>query len=279
MNFSEQGLRTSRCTSTLGGSRSIASRKRLSMAKVCSWIRNSILNTDKNTEVLKQPLHTSVAIDIADFNDYNLEEQLKIGISVKDFKAVIIHATTLKAPIMARYSIPRRPMQLSYSDGGLQCEFVFMTSGNSLDASATPRTSVSRTSASEARMRQSPQTLPLHQRRQPNRSPMPPPAWPTSRGAALETASQRTTRPSPPAPRASVNEESLFVGGDDEDDQVWGERTYEEDEGELRWVCHYYEFSSTNCVLTESGFCGHQSRQRHVFSVRQSSHGRQTEVG
>ena len=48
-------------------------------------------------EILKQPVHTSVAIDTKDFGEFMVEEKLHVAISAKDFKAIVTHADTLKA--------------------------------------------------------------------------------------------------------------------------------------------------------------------------------------
>ena len=186
--------------------------------------------------MLKQPLHTSVAINIEDFEDYNLEEKLKVGISVKDFKAIIMHAVSLKTTISAQYSGSGRPMQLAYSESGMQCKFILMTSGNARGASVKLGPMISRASASQPRTTGNSHVLPLHQRGQqanPGRTSSTPSA---PRDNGRDPADQRAQRPSPPAPRASINEESLFVMDEDEEEQVWGERNFDEDEGELKWV-------------------------------------------
>ena len=87
---------------------------------------------------------------------------------------------------------------------------------------------------------------------------MPPPVQPASRTIDHEPPSQRPARQSPPAPRASINEESLFVTDDDEEDQVWGERNFDEDEGELKWVqSRGIELEEKLSSLLE-GFCVHK---------------------
>jgi cell cycle checkpoint control protein RAD9A len=47
---------------------------------------------NSNTEVLKHPVHTSVAADKRDFQEYNVEENMHVAINLKDFKAVVGHA-------------------------------------------------------------------------------------------------------------------------------------------------------------------------------------------
>ena len=96
------------------------------------------------SEVLKQPLQTSVTIDALDFEQLKAEENQHIGISVKDFKNMVIHASTLRASVTALYTQPRRPLQFSYSGFGLYCEFTLQTIG---EASETHGPSVARIAA------------------------------------------------------------------------------------------------------------------------------------
>ena len=189
---------------------------------------------------MKQPLHTAIAIDTADFEEFDVEDKIHTGISVKDFKAIVLHADTLKTSISALYSHPTRPMQLSYSENGMHSEFTLQTLGEFRGASTIPAPvpipSVLRQSTSRPPTRQSAQGLTLQEPRDNTTQSMPPPPQPVTRSFP-QLVSQRTARPSPPPPRASINEESLFVPDDEEEERIWGDKSYEEeDEGELRWV-------------------------------------------
>jgi len=88
-------------------------------------------------EILKQPLHTTIAIDTSEFGEFNVAEKLHIVISVKDFKSIITHAGITNTIVKALYSQPSSPMQITYSDEGLLCEFILMTIGESRGSSAT----------------------------------------------------------------------------------------------------------------------------------------------
>jgi cell cycle checkpoint control protein RAD9A len=184
---------------------------------------------------LKRPLHTSVAIDIEDFEAFSVEEKIHTGINVKDFKAIVLHAETLKASITALYSHPTRPMQLSYIEHGMECEFTLMTIGEYRGGPITAAPAITRPTSARPPSKQSVQGLQLQENNDRSAQEMPPPLQPASRSFG-QVASQRIARPSPPPPRASVNEESLFVTEEDDEDRVWGAGVYEEDEGELRWV-------------------------------------------
>lgn len=50
--------------------------------------------------------------------------------SVKDFRAAVSHAETLRTTVTAQYSVPTRPLLLSYKIEGIVCEITLMTSGD-----------------------------------------------------------------------------------------------------------------------------------------------------
>ena len=191
-------------------------------------------------EVLKQPLQTCVAIDVLEFESFNVEERVHIGISVKDFKSIVLHAETLKASIAASFSRPSHPMQLSYRERGMQCEFTLMTTGEYRGGSVTPAPAVAQNSSATPSDRQAPRQSPATQsltEKLPRESSnaMPPPTQPASRSFAREFPSQRPPRPSPPPPKASLDEESLFIPAESNDDRRWGEKIFDEDEDILGW--------------------------------------------
>lgn len=190
---------------------------------------------DGDVDVLKQPLQTSITIDNLDFEEFKVEELLHVGISVKDFKAIVTHAETLKTSITALYTFPTRPMQLSYHEQGMQCEFTLMTIGEYRGGSVTPAPAairqVSAAPAEKASSRQSTVQTVIP----PKTSTMPPPSQPLSRSFTREPQSQRTQRPSPPPPKASLDPESLFLPADEDDDRIWGERNYDVEQDTLGW--------------------------------------------
>lgn len=175
-----------------------------------------------------------MAIDTVDFEDYAVEEKIHIGISVKDFKAAVMHAETLKTSITALFSRPGRPMQLAYGEYGMQCEFTLMTIGEYRGGSVTPSPAVARNTSVTPSDRQPSHQPSAQDDRQEITNAMPPPVQPASRSFTREPPSQRPPRPSPPPPEASLDEESLFVPVVNDDDQVWGERNFE-DEDTLGW--------------------------------------------
>ncbi|PGH16662.1 hypothetical protein AJ79_01534 [Helicocarpus griseus UAMH5409] len=192
-------------------------------------------------EILKQPVHTSVAIDTKDFDHFTVEDKLHVAINVKDFKAIVMHAYSLNGNVVARYTRPCRPMQVSYEVEGLICEFTLMTRGEAGETSS----SVNGNRELSAR----PYSRPVHmasreRTREPTREPTReqtanPPEVPESihRNHILQPPSQIATRQESeagPMPHPSVPFESLFVPADD--DQQWDEPRYgDEDEDTLGW--------------------------------------------
>lgn len=188
--------------------------------------------TKHRAEILKQPLQTSVAVDTLDFDEFSVEDRLHIGISVKDFKAIVTHADTLNASITASYSNPTRPLQLAYTEKGMQCEFTLMTIGDYRGGSVTPATATGR----EISTRPAERPASVQPSARLVAEAMPPPVEPASRNFVRESASQRPRRPSPPPPQASLDPESLFLSAGDEDDRRWDEKNYVEDEEDtLGW--------------------------------------------
>ncbi|KAL8687731.1 MAG: hypothetical protein Q9218_006182 [Villophora microphyllina] len=218
-------------------------------------------------ETLKHPLETSIAIDTLDFEEFSVEEKVHIAISVKDFKAIVLHAETLKTSIQAQYSFPTRPMQITYQEHGMQCEFTLATIGDHRGSSMPPAPiSLRNTPAIPTEIQPSRQasvqpTQTTNNRVADDRSKeaMPPPSQPASRTFARalpsqpvpgsfqrESLSQKSARPSPPPPKASLDPESLFLPTGD-DDQQWDETNYDDDEDVLGWD------ASANQVGPEKG--------------------------
>ena len=195
------------------------------------------ISTEIMLDILKQPLHTSITIDNLDFEAFEVEESLHIGITVKDFRAIATHAETLKTSVTALYSYPARPIHLSYHTHGMQCEYTLMTVGEYRGPSITPNPPASK-QATGSPMQQStkPQrntALPVVERKT---TAMPPPSHPASRNIIKELpTSQRFQRPSPPPPKASLDPESLFLPQYDDEDRQWGEKNFDEEEDTVGW--------------------------------------------
>lgn len=182
--------------------------------------------TDFGTEILKQPLRTTIAVDTLEFAEFSVEEQLHIVISVKDFKSIITHAGITNTIVKALYSRPQCPMQLTYSDEGMTSEFILMTSGEVRGLSQAPVPEASRAGSKRPATRQ-----PLEAR---SNSEMPPPPASAAPSRARENANKRAPRPSPPPPQPSIQSNALFMPQNDED-RRWDPVNDDDDEPMLLW--------------------------------------------
>ena len=117
----------------------------------------------------------------------------------------------------------------------MECAFTLSTTGESRGGFVTKAQPVSRNRSAAPSVNQD-STVPSQQP-QSQQSPvhMPPPVQPASRSFVRESESQLPIRPSLSAPIASISHESLFVSENEDDDERWGEKNYEEDEDELGW--------------------------------------------
>ncbi|GIJ88725.1 hypothetical protein Asppvi_007652 [Aspergillus pseudoviridinutans] len=165
-------------------------------------------------EILKQPVHTSVAIDKRDFEDFSAEDELHIAITLKDFKAIIIHAETTGVQITARYTRPCRPLQLAYDFEGVRTEFTLMTTGED-DSGDFPS---SRAAVPELSARQTPAPVHVSQNHAAsNTERMPPPRSRSLRpltGTTNRVKETNVQSQQPPPP--SIRFDSLFVPADDD---------------------------------------------------------------
>ncbi|KAI1188328.1 Rad9-domain-containing protein [Nemania serpens] len=187
-------------------------------------------------EVLKKPLQTSVAVARDEFGSFHVEEDhLHIVISVKDFRAIIQHASILGADICANYSMPARPMQLRYDGDGIKCEFLLMTVGERGTPGQKGRKT--RTNAKGAAGPQLEETATRANSHAP--APVPPTAPKTSQSRPNPMPSLRPPieRPSQRPPPATLESESLFVPQDN--DEQWEPVNVDEDDeeenGRLGW--------------------------------------------
>ena len=65
-----------------------------------------------------------------------MQNDMHIIINVKDFRAIVTHAETLRGSLSAQFSFPSRPMQFSYQNFGGHCEFTLTTQGDLREASS-----------------------------------------------------------------------------------------------------------------------------------------------
>lgn len=172
-------------------------------------------------------MQSAVTIKKADFDDFNAQEMVHIGISVKDFRNIITHADSLRVTITALYSQPSQPLQFGYSGQGLRCEFTLMTIGT-FRGSTVPAASRAQTHDPKRRTsvfngsdasRATSEMLP----------PLRTPGRPESRSA--ETLGGRSER-IPSDFGVNRDSEPLFVTRDD-DDRQWEPQESRDDDNEI----------------------------------------------
>jgi cell cycle checkpoint control protein RAD9A len=195
-------------------------------------------------EILKHPLVTAVAVNTSDFDSFNVQPGLHIIINVKDFKAIVTHADTLKTSLKAYYSQPTRPLQFSYGCDGLLCEFTLMTSG---DYSAAPPTAAPQTISSRQTSRASSNSTEQTETRS-MRPDMPPPIEPASR----RDRSSRLGKPGSRQTSVQQDPESLFVPDPEEEDAAWAPVDYEREET-LGWDASADHDASVFPTFRDSG--------------------------
>ncbi|PNH60740.1 hypothetical protein VD0002_g6946 [Verticillium dahliae] len=203
-------------------------------------------------EVLKKPLHTSIAIEIDEFEDIEVEDKLRIVMNVRDFRAIIQHAGIAGTNLSARYSTPARPIQVTYPGDGIACEFLLMTVG---ERGGNPAQKTRKGSKAVNGARQRQQLEPTSRRasaapsqaseRQPDvedqappkvSSGMPPPpqpSMPSGRATAARTSAFDLRPSQRPPPTSTMRSEGLFV----EDDR-WepvNDDEEEEENARLEW--------------------------------------------
>ncbi|KAG6365260.1 hypothetical protein INS49_006869 [Diaporthe citri] len=191
-----------------------------------------------NEAVLKKPLHTSIAVEMDEFDDIEVADKLHIIISVRDFRAILQHANWTSGDLNATYSRPGRPMKISYGRDGIVCEFVLMTVDEKSTTVQKKGQSKAATKASRPSLNAAPNTPAAganNDSRQPTPAPpreqqeqqarMPPPA----RRSTAPRSSQFDIRAPLVQPQSTLKSESLFLPQPD-DDEMWAPVNPDDDE-------------------------------------------------
>lgn len=178
------------------------------------------------TDVLKQPLHTSIAIDTVEFKDFIVEEKLHIIFSVKDFKSIVAHAGTTNTIVSAHYSTPGLPMKLEYSDDAMAAEYVLMTIGDMRNAAVSQ-------SASQRLAARIPLDASSARHGAASSGSMAPPLG--RQNTARDISKAKIVRPSPPPPPSSALGESMFIPAA-ADDAQWDPVDFDAEDNDMpRW--------------------------------------------
>lgn len=187
-----------------------------------------------------------------EFDDIEVAEKLHIIISVRDFRAILQHATNwTSGNLNATYSRPGRPMKIFYGRDGIDCDFVLMTVDEKSTAVQKKGQSKAATKAARPALNAAPNTpaaganndsrqatpAPPRQQQEPQ-AKMPPPA----RRSTAPRSSQFDIRAPLVQPQSTLKSESLFLPQPD-DDETWAPvNPDEEEEGEnprLEWDASY----------------------------------------
>ncbi|KAK6086526.1 hypothetical protein SCUP515_00092 [Seiridium cupressi] len=195
-------------------------------------------------EVLKKPLHTSIAVERDEFENFEAsEESIHVVISVKDFRAITQHAAPLNSDITANYSLPSRPMQLSYEGDGIKSEFLLMTVGDRGASAQKGKKGKANTKGPK------PPQLEAAASRATSHAPTPPmQPQPARQERPMLSLRPSNTRPSQRAPPPAFDDDdSLFVP--QENDNQWEPVNLNEDEEEenarLEWNASAQPVSSS----------------------------------
>jgi len=225
--------------------------------------------THVQSELLKQPLETAVSIHIDDFENFHAEEDMHVVISVKDFKAIVTHAETLRTPVIAAFSRPSRPLQFSYQTLGMHCEFILMTSGDyrGTATSSTPKSVTTRPSTrqSSALSTQAPAPTTIN-------TDMPPPPKPMSTLSQIQRKPLSALNRGISLTAPSQDSDSLFVPNDVDGDRRWEEPDYDNEEAEdmLGWDANGELNSAYHPTLRDAGsHAPNQQTQQSDDSISQ----------
>jgi cell cycle checkpoint control protein RAD9A len=210
-------------------------------------------------EILKQPVETAVALHIQDFDDFHAEEDVHIVINVKDFRAIVTHAETLKGALSAQFSRPGRPLLFRSTEHGITCEFILMTSGEYRAAPLTAEPKIVSTRPGRQSSRQA-SAAPLRPSRQSTMDPDPSTRQPSvasglpsrqSSHVPIPTVEGEMAPPPRPVPvngqpsmligrrisqattRSNADSESLFMPLADQDESRWESLDLDEEQGEM----------------------------------------------
>lgn len=182
--------------------------------------------------VLKKPLHTSIAVEVDEFNDIEVEDKVHIIISVKDFRAILQHANSTSGELSAAYSSPGRPMKLSYHGDGILCEFTLMTVGEKSDAAQrSKRIRTNGPKSARPGLEAAPRGASVVQDNPPPATIIPREQAPRDHPArqSIRRQTQFEIRPTQMPPPPTFRSESLFVPQED-DDRQWEPVNPEDDE-------------------------------------------------
>lgn len=175
-------------------------------------------------------------MDLDEFEDVEVEDELHIIVPVRDFRAVVQHAGIASTELSTRYSHPGQPIKIWYTGDAMQCDFLLMTvgergnPGQKMRRQRGGKKSAARELEAASRRGSAPSSERAASVPQP--TPQPSVARPS-----VQRKGYFEMRPSQaPPPPSRLMSDSLFVGGDDDDE--WApvrDDEEEEEDARLEW--------------------------------------------
>jgi cell cycle checkpoint control protein RAD9A len=172
-------------------------------------------------------MKTTVILNTGDFSHMQVQENLHIVISVKDFKAIVTHAQALDAVLNAFYSDAGRPLQFMYKKGSVLCQYTLMTAGENRALPAMSGSSSNRKASSN-------ESISIPQPKSQFTS-MPPPPRPRERRNLRSLGRRGTASDATSAVSNGKESDNLFVTQDDDEDRAWDPPNYDTGEETLGW--------------------------------------------
>lgn len=175
-------------------------------------------------------------MDLDEFEDVEVEDELHIIVPVRDFRAIVQHAGAAGTELSTRYSHPGQPIKVWYAGDAMHCDFLLMTVGERGNPGQKMR-------KQRAGKKAAAPELEAASRRAS--------AAPSERAASVSRPTPQASVPRPsvqrrgyfemrpsqaPPPPSRMMSESLFVGGDDDDE--WApvrDEDEEEEDARLEW--------------------------------------------
>lgn len=176
-------------------------------------------------------------MDLDEFEDVEVEDELHIIVPVRDFRAIVQHAGAAGTELSTRYSHPGQPIKVWYAGDAMHCDFLLMTVGERGNPGQKMRSQRKGKKAAapelEAASRRA-SAAPSERAASVSR-PTPQPSVPRP---SVQRRGYFEMRPSQaPPPPSRMMSESLFVGGGDDDDE-WApvrDEDEEEEDARLEW--------------------------------------------
>jgi cell cycle checkpoint control protein RAD9A len=193
-----------------------------------------------------------------------VQEKLHTVVNVKDFKAVVSHASTLDSVLNAYYSSPGRPLQFSYRKDELYCQFTVMTAGEY--RGGQPPTTTTTTPAIIRPPSAQPQSETFIRQSGNSRS-MPPPARPDTRRNPRSLGRRESTSTSKSSDSQAQESDSLFVPMEEEDRQ-WDPPNLDDNEEMLGWDASENHVRVCNFIIV----CARLTATDQLFSSWNTRH-------